>query len=82
MNLLTALNGSKNKTWLKNRIANGTILVEEKDEKRINGSHEYYPITKENALRLLSSMYVWQSTNNEIIGAYGTSYYFRFILAN
>jgi hypothetical protein len=80
--VLTTQNGSKNKTWLKNRIEKGIIEVFEKNEKRPYESHLYYPITKENALRILKGMHVFPSTNNEIIACYGTSYYYKFVLKN
>ena len=76
--LLTTSNASKNKTFLKNRILNDSITVEEQNEKRQNESHLYHPITKENALRLLPNMHLFESSNKEIIGAYGTSFYYRF----
>ena len=79
---LTTENGSKNRTWLRNRILNGTIEVLEQNEKRQNESHLYFPITKENALRLLPNMCLFASTGNEIIGAYGTSFYYKFKILN
>jgi hypothetical protein len=80
--ILTTKNGSKNRTWLKNRILNGTIGVLEKNEKRQNESHLYFAITKENALILLPNMHIFESSNNEIIGAYGTSFYYKFKINN
>jgi tellurite resistance-related uncharacterized protein len=79
---LTTENGSKNKTWLKNRILNGAIEVLEQNEKRQNESHLYFPITKENALRILPNMHLFESSNNEIIGSYGTSFYYKFKFNN
>lgn len=80
-NFITTETGSKNKTWLKNRIANGTVVVLEKNfENELDGVN-YYPMTAEEALRTLPMMSIYESNNKIISAACGTSYYYKFQFA-
>lgn len=74
---LTTENGKTNKTWLKNRIANGTLVVFEKNENSRSDT-SYQPITVAKAIDLLKGMRVWESFNKVIMGSFGASYYYQF----
>ena len=81
MNRLTTLNGKVNRRWFNTRILNGTIEVLEINQNDETPKYKKVVWTAERFNNFYkAALRVYESDNNKISGALGTSFYYRFFV--